>query len=279
MYAQQNFGNPGMAQPGMHGAMGMHGGIALQGGMQQPGFGMQQHMGMQQQMGMQQMPGGFGAQPGFNAGFPSGPTPAIPPRQGAMRPAPPQPAGMGAMQNPFGDSGPGSSLFPISSDNSLLKPASSQPEIKAEEEKKENDPFADLGFGSKKASGKDMFKDFKISKPMAQPEAPPRTSLNNNKTADNLGKSTSSQFDDYFSSKVGGMAVQGDDEANNNIGMAKAPSPAPRQTVPSNDPFGFEMGGQNVPTMQNDIFGNTGGNAGFDQPFNFNNSQVMVKQY
>jgi len=218
----------------------------------QPGYGMSAQTGMSNPFNSgfaSNSPAFLGNQPAYGQPpmgmFPSGPSPAVPARPGAMRPPVNTAVQTGAAQNPFGDAfGSGMGVMaPQSNSSSLVNGSAS-----VEEKKEKSDPFANLlpGIGSGAGSAtnkKDMFKNFQ----MAKPAPPPRSSDN-----------VSANFEDYMRNSVGGVPLQTDDSNNNpppmaaprsNLGMDPfgAPAPPPATTAPSNDPFAmFDLGASNT---------------------------------
>lgn len=163
-------------------------------------------------------------------GFPSGPSPAIPPRPGAMRPPTPQVAPHGSNQNPFGDA--------FAAQAPMLTPATSAAYTggsTSQERQAPSDPFASLipGMGANNSTStnkKDMFKNYQMSKP---PQPPPRTNPPM-KAAEAVPAATNadqSNFDSYFLQSVGGVPLTNETNATTN-----------QFIVPSNDasqPFDF----------------------------------------
>jgi len=188
----------------------------------QAAFGQQQAMFGQQQ-GMfpqQQQPQGnpFGAGFGQAQMFPPAATnPSVPARPGAMSPAAPVLAPMGATQNPFGDSGGGGALL------APVAPASNEPAAPV-------DPFANLATvgagGGATVNKKDMFKNFQMAK---APAPPPRTS-----------ETVSPSFDDYMRNTVGGVPVDMMQQQPQAAPRVAPPTPAPRVAPAApvaSDPF------------------------------------------
>lgn len=173
------------------------------------------------QVGMAQVPAMSVPQMG---GFPSGPSPAIPPRPGAMRPPVPQTLPQGSNQNPFGDAFAGQPpmLAPaVSASAAALAGADQKPAS--------SDPFAGLmsGMGVTNAAAankKDMFKNYQMSKP---PQPPPRTNVP--AAAEPNNNEQKSPFDSYFLQSVGGLPVA--DEPTAPVDPFAAPSTNAGQTI------------------------------------------------